>query len=354
MRAPIAFLIVGTPRSGTTLLQRLACELPGVQVPPETHFFAEYVEDLLRRRTFPLDDAAVAEEVRTFLGRPNARGLELDEEEVVRALGGGCARALDLFSAIVRCLAGQAHLYGEKTPGHLRWWSPLTDALPDLKLLWIVRDPRAVVASALKVPWAENDVAALAEEWRLDHDELREAGRRLPPSRLLTLRYEEVVADPTSARRRIARFLGTAPLHRDLRVEELFLAWETWKSRVTQPITLDRVHAWKSDLSCSEAATVAAICARGMEELGYVGRGESVLARVRRVGLGVRHRRSRGKVRRNRRRERHRISRVAAAHTDAGQDAAVAYARKIVAVGAAEGRGNEGHRASQARARHGR
>ncbi len=312
MSARISFLIVGTPRSGTTLVQRLACELPGVRVPPETHFFAECVEDLLQRRTFPLDDAAVVEELRAFLGRPNARGLELDEEEVLRTLGGECGQALDLFVAIVRCLAGPAHLYGEKTPDHLRWWSPLTRALPDLKLLWVVRDPRAVVASALKVPWAENDVAALAEEWKLDHEELREAGRRLPPSRLLTLRYEEVVADATAARRCIARFLGTSPLHRDLGVEKLFLAWETWKSSALQPITLDRVHAWKSDLTCSEAATVAAICARGMEELGYLSRREAVLARVRWVGLGVRHRRSRGKVRRNRRRERDRISRGAA------------------------------------------
>ena len=40
--ADVSFLMVGTPRSGTTLLQRLACELPGVGMPPETHFF-DYV-----------------------------------------------------------------------------------------------------------------------------------------------------------------------------------------------------------------------------------------------------------------------------------------------------------------------
>lgn len=38
-----AFLIVGTPRSGTTLVQRLASELPGVAIPPETHFFSLFV-----------------------------------------------------------------------------------------------------------------------------------------------------------------------------------------------------------------------------------------------------------------------------------------------------------------------
>ena len=28
----------GTPRSGTIVTQRLCCELPGVVMPPETHF----------------------------------------------------------------------------------------------------------------------------------------------------------------------------------------------------------------------------------------------------------------------------------------------------------------------------
>ena len=35
----LRFVIIGTARSGTTLVQRLCAELPGVWVPPETHFW---------------------------------------------------------------------------------------------------------------------------------------------------------------------------------------------------------------------------------------------------------------------------------------------------------------------------
>lgn len=310
MHPPIAFLIVGTPRSGTTLVQRLACELPGVRIPPETHFFEEFVEDLLQRRAFPLDEAEVREELRIFLGRGNARGLELDEDEVLRALGGGCWQALGLFAALVQCLAGPAQLYGEKTPAHLRWWYPLTRALPELKLLWVVRDPRAVVASTLQVPWAVQDPAALAEEWNLDHEELREASHCLPPHRLLILRYEDLVADPAAARSRIAHFLGIAEQPQQIRVEQLFLPWETWKSRVTEPITRDRIGAWRQTLTHSQATAIAAACAGGMEELAYLRGREATLARVRRLALRPRHWRRRWKVQCRRRRERRRIRRM--------------------------------------------
>ena len=310
MLPSIAFLIVGTPRSGTTLVQRLACELPGVRIPPETHFFEQFVEDLLRRRTFPLDEAEVREELRIFLGRGNARGLDLDDDEVVRVLGGQCRQALDLFAALVRCLAGPAHLYGEKTPAHLRWWSPLSHALPELKLLWVVRDPRAVIASNLQVPWAEPDPAALAEEWNQDHEELRQASCCLPPHRLLILRYEDLVAGPAATRSRIAHFLGIAEQPHQIRVEQLFVPWETWKSRVAEPITKDRIDAWRQTLTHSQAKVIAAVCAGGMEELGYLRGREAALARVRRLALWPRHRRSRWKVQCRRRRERRRIRRM--------------------------------------------
>jgi len=46
------FAIVGSPRSGTTLVQRLCCELEGVVVPYETHFFSAYLP--VCRPRFPL------------------------------------------------------------------------------------------------------------------------------------------------------------------------------------------------------------------------------------------------------------------------------------------------------------
>jgi len=58
------FLIVGSARSGTTLVQRLACELPGVAMPPETHFFDIFLRRLLPVAPQILADEKVADTVR--------------------------------------------------------------------------------------------------------------------------------------------------------------------------------------------------------------------------------------------------------------------------------------------------
>src|SRR5687767_3956121 len=161
-------MIVGTPRSGTTLVQRLACEIPGVQVPPETHFFTQFVPGLLERRSFPLDREALEAELGAYLALATSSDLPLDTAAVVDLLGGRCDSAVELFGAIVRSLVPEAAVRGEKAPGQLRWWRALTLAMLDLRLVAVIRDPRAVVASNRKTPWGAHPHGFLAGAWRFD------------------------------------------------------------------------------------------------------------------------------------------------------------------------------------------
>ena len=71
----VRFLVVGSPRSGTTLVQRLACEIPGVRMPAETHFFSQFATGLLARRSFPLTGEALVDEIGRFASLDSSRGL---------------------------------------------------------------------------------------------------------------------------------------------------------------------------------------------------------------------------------------------------------------------------------------
>ncbi len=267
------FLIVGSPRSGTTLVQRLASELPGVRVTPETHFFSVFFGRSLRGGSFPLDAEALRRVLGDYLDLPPTRGLDIDIEGVVRALDGRCADAWSLFGALVDQLGGEAAVVGEKTPDHLRWWRPLMRARPGLRLVAVLRDPRAVVASALDVPFGMDSAPLLAASWRQDFRELTEATRTLGDARILTLRYEDVVTRPEAARDDLAEFLripgGSGPT--PPQTGELFQPWEArWKARAQGPVDPGRADAWRTRLTGRQRRQVEAIVGPALTEAGYL------------------------------------------------------------------------------------
>lgn len=265
------FMIVGTPRSGTTLVQRLATELAGVHVPPETHFFRRLAEPLLLRHVLPLGGPALRQEIETYVESPLVRDLALDPGRLWERVGGSWERVNDLFSAVLEQLADDAAIIGEKTPGHLLWWRPLTEARRDLRLIAVVRDPRAVVSSLLKLGWVRSSVVAGSQRWVCDQRLLRAARSSLGPHRCLVLRYESVVAHPEEARQALGRFLGAAVGvgATDLEARRLFGASEPWKLGVLEPTTTTRIDAWKEELTKRQVEEIEAICAPEMRRYGY-------------------------------------------------------------------------------------
>jgi len=266
---PPQFLIVGTPRSGTTLIQRLATELDGVSVPPETHFFRLFAPDLLGRQELPLTGSALTEELRRFSELDDLQGAELDPELTAARLGGTANTVMGLFGGIVRALAGDAELYGEKTPSHLRWWRELSAANPELKLVAVVRDPRAVVASYLEA-WGERPHSVIAERWAIDHRSLQ-AARAALGARCLVLRYEDVVSEPGLARTALSRFLGRPQGAAPASDSEtpLHLPWETWKARSSGPVITARIDGWRDTLPQKVVREISTIAADEMRAFGY-------------------------------------------------------------------------------------
>lgn len=265
------FLIVGTPRSGTTLVQRLASEIPGVIVPPETHFFTDFAPDLLARHALPIRGDELRRELQLYRERPYFEGVDLDPERMFDALDGSCDSLLALYGSVVDQLSGGAEIVGEKTPGHLLWWEPLARALPRLVLVAVIRDPRAVVASHLELGWGGHPVIT-ARRWLDDVQRVRAAEVALG-ERCLVLQFEDLVADPAAGRARIAALLGRT-LGRDEvaptpAADALFPAWESWKERAVDGVDSTRAEAWRGHLDAGVAADVVALCRRRMQELGY-------------------------------------------------------------------------------------
>jgi hypothetical protein len=276
----LRFLIVGAPRSGTTLVQRLLAESSGVCVPPETHFFSMLVQSL----SAPNSPEQTSARLDTYLAAPQLSVMDaldgVPRHRLIELLT--ARRWADAFVLAVEAFADpHADIVGEKTPNHLRWCQYLLDEIPHLRIVGVMRDPRAVVNSRRDVPWGVSDPLAQAMHWRIDAALL--AGlRRDYPDRVMVVRYEELVNAPELLRARLGAFLATAgrPLQAPRR---LFGADEVWKRRATGPVDPTRALVWRDELPAQIAEVVAAICWPQMLRWGY----EPGMSRVERLRVAT-------------------------------------------------------------------
>lgn len=188
-RAPI--FVVGTGRSGTTLLRMMLCAHPRIHLTHEASFY-------LWERPGPL--RAVAERyVESF----SFRWLQLDPRPLLDGLAPD-ARPRDLYAAVMRAAAARYDKprFGDKTPSHTGHLAQIFADWPDARVIRIVRDPRDVVRSLNRMPWAP---ASLIAGSMLVGAERRHCAPFR--DRILEIRMEDLVIDPRATMERALGFV---------------------------------------------------------------------------------------------------------------------------------------------------
>lgn len=218
---PFCF-VVGCPRSGTTLLQRMLDHHPDLAVANDTHFVPRALE-----KTAPhLVERAVAGEriplsqvlVDAVVGYRRFHRLGLDEQ-AGRELAMDRDNYADYSSALYDSFAARQGklLGGEKTPDYVRRLPLLFGLFPSARVIHIIRDGRDVALSTLdwatgsKGPgklelWNSEPLATCALWWRWQVLEGRRAGRT-QPARYIEVRYESLVEQPEKELKRLCEFL---------------------------------------------------------------------------------------------------------------------------------------------------
>jgi hypothetical protein len=207
--------VVGCPRSGTTLLQRMLDAHPMLTVANDTHFIPKALKGCEVRAALPLS-AELVERVRTYKRFPR---LGVPPEAV-----DGAARATTYAEFVARlydALAAQhgKPFAGEKTPDYCDELPLLHTLFPAARVVHIVRDGRDVALSVLewahegkgpgrKALWQEQPIAVSALWWWAKVATGRRGGTGLGASTYREVRYEDLVADPESELRGLSEFLG--------------------------------------------------------------------------------------------------------------------------------------------------
>jgi len=196
--------IVGAVRSGTTLTRDLLRRVPNFICPEETHFF---------RWAEPFRTPHSMHPYRTNNLLKTHREMDgVDAESFERILGGSRNKS-ELQRNYITAFARAKGLHGpyrwfDKTPQNVYGAPLIAQEMPKARFLHLVRNPLNVVASLqlgrqVKIP----DLHGSCNYW-IESVQIMETLATAFPDRVMTLRYEDLVADVPGAMARILDHAG--------------------------------------------------------------------------------------------------------------------------------------------------
>lgn len=259
--------VVGHPRSGTTLLASMLGRHPDIASTPESLYLTQ-----ARFELYPLSAGGPQRLAEKIMASPLVH-LVRDPQTLAQTLKAHWPldeRALfTLLLDAFRAAEDKPRVL-EKSPLHLRHLNELARWYGDARIIWILRDPRACVASLIKVPFATSNPTVLARQWARNVEFGLSA--RLPERMLTRVRYEDLIADPEPHMRALCDFVEVPfdeRLFDHTAAVRTVKAVETWKDNVAKPVMADRARAWQSELDPKVQARVTAITRPKLAALGY-------------------------------------------------------------------------------------
>lgn len=226
-------LVVGCPRSGTTLLQSIIAAHPLVFSSPETHFFADSVGQRAERmfRMPPTSwrerRSRIAHRCRVALNVTNSRACrrrlvefltDSNRPDLVAhvpktpwSLDSAAQLYLSLGYRLTRD-SGKS-IWLEKTPDHLHYLDTIDRYMPSAKVICVVRSGPDNIASMYDVAHRYEDrwnpryrtLDGCINRWlSAAQDAAGQAGR----DNRLFIAYEELASNPAGVAERACRFVG--------------------------------------------------------------------------------------------------------------------------------------------------
>lgn len=273
-------LICGVGRSGTSLMQILLGTIPGVKSIPET--------GLLRR-------GVIGDVILRGTARPR---FHPQYERIGLVPSNGTIDRQVLLDTYVRATSDRGDgasaepwgLVVDKDPRLIEWLPVLTELLGDVKVLLLVRDPRAVVASKQRAAWsAGRSVFRMELEAEIQASIALAHLEGADDDRVLLVPFSGLVTDPLKTLNRVLRWLDRTEVQgidadERARVASRLVADEEmpWKGRVHEPVQPGRADAWTQQLNASDKSLVEGL-AHAQFELCQLA-GERLSSDVDRMG----------------------------------------------------------------------
>ncbi len=191
--------IIGTGRSGTTLLRQMLNAHPRIHITHEAGFYT-----YLHHAPFY---TSAQQWLERYFATFSFAWLRLDPKIIASALPKDLSieRIDEAFRVIMRCKAQQQGKvrYGDKNPLDTQNLQRIFTDFADPRIVYITRDPRPTVLSYNRVPFGTSSSLLNSFICSIQY-------RHVKPylDRILEVRLEDLSADPRSVMQTVLRFVG--------------------------------------------------------------------------------------------------------------------------------------------------
>jgi len=246
------FFIVGSDRSGTTLL-RLILDRAGPAIPPETMFLTDF-EHVLHRGGLERHEESI-EFTRRVWAHPRVQlwGIEGQPELPPKGLSHDEAFRWAVEQPYLAYMRRDGKTWwADKTPPHIDHVDLLARVFPGAKFVELVRDGRDVSLSMQGMPFGGNNAWTTAKRWAhcIREGERQRAAR---PDDVLLVRYEDLVTQPEVEVRRVSEFLDIEYDEDMLHVERTDVSklqhdQRGWFSNLWKGINTSAMDKWRTKM----------------------------------------------------------------------------------------------------------
>jgi Sulfotransferase family len=269
------FFIVGSGRSGSTLLRVMLCSHSRLTIPPETGYLLPLLERFSIDR--PLDTAEIERAVSIMIHHYRWPDMKLDAQEFRRVLGQVPTPYLrDVVEVVYRwhMEAEGKSRWGDKTPGYIEIVPELARIFPNSRFIHLVRDGRDVAKSFQATGWGGPWLHDNTREWTRALECYRRWAASDLRERILQVRYEDLMLDMEATLQQICQFIGEE-------FEPQMLSWERMvdeqvparerhiHTKLKRRIGSDGVARWKCEMTARELFIAEAFMGPHLTRVGY-------------------------------------------------------------------------------------
>ena len=269
------FFIIGSSRSGSTLLRLMLASHSRIAIPWETRYLIALLEALPADR--PLQQHEIDAAISMMTSHHTWPDMGLDAAEFrYRAANLSGVRLRDLVEIVYRWhmeVEGKSR-WGDKTPAYIEIVPALAAMFADAKFIHLIRDGRDVAKSFQRQGWNGPWMHGQVRDWRRAVELDLKLGRTQLNERILRVRYEDLVLYPEATLRGICAFIGE-------NFEDQMLRWrgkadraiperdKKFHSSLGRDMNPSDVGRWKREMSRREVFVAEALIGAQLSHFGY-------------------------------------------------------------------------------------